>query len=310
MAKSNTPYKPYKETPMKKAHCFPLSRFLLWVMIAAFANPTLLWADESVEIKFGITPWKTSDELYRMHKPLMNYLEKELKTKVSFNVTKDYSDLLEQIKLKRIDIGSFSPNAYVEAKSALPGLKYIVTPQEKDANGKLQPYYQGVIIVLKSSSIHSLNDLKGKTFGFTDTQSTSGYIFPRNLMQKEGINPDTDFSEIFMLKKHNKVTAAVVNHSVDGGATAKAHFQEAVKEYGDIFRVIAETPPIPYDAYAAGPHVSSDMCEALKKALLALTPESPVIQEMKKNAFEKDAFIALDDHLYDVIREVNKQIKK
>jgi len=58
-----------------------------------------------------------------------------------------------------------------------------------------------VIISLKTASIHSLKDLNGKRFAFVDYQSASGYLYPMALLEKNGLNPEKNFSRIFMLKK-------------------------------------------------------------------------------------------------------------
>ena len=48
-----------------------------------------------------------------------------------------------------------------------------------------------VIIVPKDSDIDSLDDLKGKTFGFVDPVSTTGHLLPKATFVKElGVTPE------------------------------------------------------------------------------------------------------------------------
>lgn len=256
-------------------------------------------------IVFGVTPWIDAKKLRKMFSPLMSYLSQTLGRKFVFRVANTYDDLGKRIKNKAVDVGLFPPRAYVYAKSLIPQLKYLVTYQRIDSRGELRDYYKGVIITLKSSSFKSLDSLKGTRFAFTDYHSASGYLYPSALLKKKGIIPDTYFSQVFMLKKHDKVTAALVHHSIDAGATWDQNLKNAIKKYGKVFRTIAETEPIPLDAYAAGPHVSDQDCEIIKTALLQLKSDSIYFQKMKQLGFPFDGYTIRSDEFYNVVREMS-----
>ena len=130
------------------------------------------------------------------------------------------------------------------------------------------------------------------------------------MLKKQGIEPDTYFADVFMLKKHDKVIAAIVQGTVAGGATASSSLALAIQQYGDIFRILMETPPIPLDAYAAGPHVTDEDCKAIQSAFLQLKADSPVLQQMEKEGLPPRAgFTVRDDAFYDVVRELSRNTK-
>jgi len=149
----------------------------------------------------------------------------------------------------------------------------------------------------------TLGDLKGKKFGFTDYQSASGYVYPRSFLLSEGIVPENYFSQIFMLKKHSKILAALVNRSIDAGATYDVNYTTGTEEYGDVFHVVAETLPIPFDAFAAGPHVPDEVIRSLRSALLKLSKDSPAFSRMNELGTTYRGFTVRDDDFYDVVRE-------
>ncbi|GIW22853.1 MAG: hypothetical protein KatS3mg068_1860 [Candidatus Sericytochromatia bacterium] len=80
-------------------------------------------------------------------------------------------------------------------------------------------FIMGAIIVRKDSNINTLKDLKGKRFAFGDPISTSSHIFPKMLLIKNGINPDTDFVNVLFAGTHDSVVLSVYNKKVDAGAT-------------------------------------------------------------------------------------------
>jgi len=260
------------------------------------------------KINFGITPWEKPDTLKKMHAPLMKYLNQELGKKTVFRVTMNYQELGEKIQNQSIDVGFFSPKAYVDAKDKIPGLRYLLTFQQKDQTSQIRDHYKGVIITLKSSPFYSIQDLKGKRFAFTDYQSASGYLYPKALLRKRGINPKTYFAKVFMLKRHPKVTESIVRGVIDGGATWDANLIVSVQKYGDVFRVIAETELIPLDNIAVGPHVSYKDSKAIKKAFLKLDADSPIIKKMQSQGYPFCGVTVRNDAFYNVVREIGERI--
>lgn len=121
--------------------------------------------------------------------------------------------------MRKADIGFFSPFAYVKAKTAIPELQYLVSSYARDRSGRLKDSYRGVIITKKTYPFKSLEELSGRRFAFTDYTSTSGYLFPLHLLKSRGIDPNRFFSKVFMLKKHDRITAALAENLIEAGAT-------------------------------------------------------------------------------------------
>jgi phosphonate transport system substrate-binding protein len=70
-------------------------------------------------------------------------------------------------------------------------------------------------IALRDSDINSLADLEGKTWGYGDTASTSGYLVPNTILNKLGITP----GERVETGGHPQTVNAVYNGEVDFGTT-------------------------------------------------------------------------------------------
>lgn len=262
------------------------------------------WGAERERLVFGCTPWKEPQVLREVHKPLLDYLSRVLGVELVFHVAADYAELGERLEARTIDAGMFSPNAYVQAKKRYPGLQYLASIQKLNVLGQVQDHYRGYIVVLASSSLFRLEDLRGKRFAFTDMQSTSGYLYPRLLLQRHGLDPDSMFSRTFMLKKHDKVLMAVLKGSVDAGACFDDAFREMNEKHPGTFRVLAQTPDIPFDAYAAGSHVSAELVQKLRAALVDFVNAPERRPEMLGSPH---SFVVRSDAFYDVVREANRE---
>lgn len=237
----------------------------LLVLILMMGSLGRVSAEE--RLVFGVTPWMNASELFEMHAPLMQYLEDELGVNVVLVISDNYQDLQTKLVNRQVDVGMFSSGAYVKAVKDLPALNYLASVKKDNVHGQAKSYYRGVILTLKQSQKHTLDDLQGLRFGFTDKSSSSGYIFPAKLLMMNQIVPEQFFSKVFYLGKHENIIKALVAGSIDAGATYEDMIDEAINDFGDIFEPIAYTPEIPFDAYAAGPHIKIDVIKALQAAL-------------------------------------------
>jgi phosphonate transport system substrate-binding protein len=75
--------------------------------------------------------------------------------------------------------------------------------------------YWAQYIVRRDSDIYVLGDLEGKTWGYGDPGSTSGYVVPAVEMMAKGITPGDEVQT----GGHNQTVLAVYNGEVDFGTT-------------------------------------------------------------------------------------------
>lgn len=270
-------------------------KHILSLMIAV----SFLCAESRV---LGVNPWLDPERLHKMYEPIVRHLSKETGEEFELLVSKDYKDLIALIKQGVVDIASISPNLYVEAKKQIPGLHYVATMSSENAKGETVCGYKGVIITLKDSNIKTLKDLKGKTFGFTDIESTSGYLVPMLVLEEAGVSKE-DFKKYYMLKKHDRVVEAVVNRSIDAGATYDEVLIEGVEKYGELFEILKESDEIPYDAIVISPNKEESFKNSVKKAILNY-------KSHPSTTGEPTGFKDLGDSAYDVIRKLNKRLYK
>src|SRR6266852_8827658 len=211
------------------------------------------------ELKFGFTPVLSEREMRNEFEPLMTYLSDALGQKVVLYVAKDYGDLRTQMEAGSVDIGSFSPFAYVDA--ARDGRIRIIAQSILEGSAT----YRGIIVVRKDSGLRSVADLKGKRFAFVDPKSASGYVYPRAMLIEKGVNPERYFKETIFAGSHDNVIAALLDGRVDAGAIYDGALGVA-KAKGiatTALVTLSTTDPIPHDAIA----VRVGVDEALAKKI-------------------------------------------
>lgn len=161
-------------------------------------------------------------------------------------VPASYVSVVEAFGTKKADFAAFTTFAYVLAKD-IKG--YDVEPLftiTRGAEGE-EHTYKSQIITRADSGIEKLEDLSGKKFAFTDPASTSGYILPSQLFEREGIK----LGETVFASKHDNVVTMVYQGQVDAGATYYSPPEKIEKDGKQIeeirdarYRVMTQFPDV------------------------------------------------------------------
>lgn len=246
------------------------------------------------EIIIGINPFTSPERIKNMYYPILDRVCSQIGYKARIIIVKNYDALSKWMKEDKLDIGWFSPFAYVQARHE-SGVIPLVTPI---VNG--DTFYRGYIITRKDKGVSNIKDLKGMKVGYVDQKSASGYLFARHLLKTNNFNPDTFFEKTYFLGGHDKVIKSVLAGEVDCGATYNEAYEHARGNiFSDELHIVATTDPIPKDVIGARKNMSKEVQDLLKNSLIAF---------VKNHNFQSpvDGFAPSDDRSYDVIREITK----
>jgi phosphonate transport system substrate-binding protein len=249
----------------------------------------------------GFTPSAETEKIATTVKPLENILSKKLGVKVKSYLATDYTALIEALGSNKVDIAFLPPFGYVLANEKYKSeiiLKAI-------RNG--HAFYRSQFVVRKGTA-KTLNDLKGKIWAYPDAASTSGYIFPKAYMIKNGINPDKFFKDRIQTGSHDNAILAVYNKEADLATTFEGAENRLIKEYKDIkdkLEVIAYTDSIPNDGIVIRANLDNQLKEKIKKVFLELNNDEEALKVLKE-VYSWDGLVVANDKDYDVVREVMK----
>ncbi len=275
---------------------------VVWLVLCVVAAGLAGHPAAAKELKFGFTPVLGQEAERAEFEPLTSYLTDAIGQKVVLYVAKSYGDLRTQMEDDDVDIGSFSPFAYVDA--ARGGKIRIIAQSVIDGSAT----YRGIIVVRKDGGLTSIADLRGKRFAFVDPKSASGYVYPRAMLVEKGINPDNFFKETIFAGDHNKVIAAVLDGRVDGGATYDnaLGIAKAAGVPSDNLRVIASTDPIPHDAIAVRIGLDEALAKQIRTALVNMDRTEAGRRVIANSKKKLSGHVIAEDSTFDVVRRTAK----
>ncbi len=272
--------------------------------IALGLASTSLFAQEKwpEKITFGVIPVAGSTLMKEIFGPLTDYLNKTLGIKVEMKLAGDYTGIITGMEHKHIDVAYFGPKSYVEAAKRANAEVSVV---EVDAESGLPGYY-GTIITKKGSGLKTLEDLKGKTWAFTSSQSTSGTLVPTVMFSKKGIDPKNYFSKVVYSGGHEASILTVKAGRIDAASTNNLDFNRGLGKHWerDQFNVIWTSKLIPGNPVAARADLPTSLKMAIKGAFLSYN-DPKGLERLKIKGFVKG-----DDSVYDSVRELIKLKKE
>lgn len=151
-------------------------------------------------------------EGYQHYKDLLDYVSSELGRPVRIVDRESYAEINALLENGELDAAFVCSGPYVDGHEEF-GLELLVVPVAFGA-----PVYYSYIIVPKESPVSSVEELRGKSFAFTDPQSNTGRLVPSYLLASMGEDVDRFFAKTTYTYAHDKSIMAVAEELVDGAA--------------------------------------------------------------------------------------------
>lgn len=256
------------------------AKFYVPLLLAALVWLTVrpLFEDRSLgskhrPIQFLLTPSVDAQKVSTNGDALMQYLHERTGLYFRSSVPSNFIAVVEAFGSGQADLAIMNTFSYLLANS-----KYNAHAMMKVVrrNGELS--YRGQIIAHVQSGIASLQDLRGRRMAFVDPSSTSGYIYPKALLSKSGIQTG---EEVFA-NKHDNVVTMIYQRQVDAGATyysppdtktgeildARARVKQQFPDVFSKIKIIQLTDEIPNDPVVVRDGFPVVLRDKILKALL------------------------------------------
>ncbi len=294
-----------------------MKKAILLLIIAMV--PALLMAGGKSEdvvkpevLEVQLIPSRDATYLDAQRLPLQKLLEAQIGMPVNVTVATDYNALIEAMASEQVQVGLLATTAYVlaadegAAEAILKSLRYDV--DDKGALMKDKPLvsgYKSQLIAAADSGIKSVKDLKGKKVAISSFTSTSGFVWPANLLADNGLDPEKDI-EWINAGGHDNAVLAVYNGEADAAFTFKDARNLFSKEsyFDDIMKkvvLITNTSLIPNDTISVIPRLDPALKEKVKNAFIAIS-ETPEGHEIVYNIYNHEGYAPAVDSDYDEVR--------
>ena len=242
------------------------------------------WKAKYPELVMAVVPAENASGVTERYTPFINYLSKELGTKVTLRIANDYAAVIEGQKAGNVQIAYYGPASY--SRAIIVGAK--IEPFAIDVNSDGSKGYYSVFYVKASSPYQKIEDLKGKNLGLVDPNSTSGNNMPRFALKQTGIDVDSYFAHVVYTGSHENALTALQQGTVDVAANwwnadDDSNLTRMVNKgmlKKEDFRIIFKSPLIINSPYAYLSDLPADLKAAIRQAFF----DAP---RKDKAAFEK-----------------------
>ena len=190
---------------------------LLALLAATTALAGAAQAQEITEFNIGLLGGENAQDRLTSNECLRAYAEETIGVPVKLFAPADYDGVIQGLLGGTIDMAWLGASSYAKV--------YLTDPEAVDValvktnlDGSFT--YHSIGFARKDAGIASLADAKGKTFGFGDPNSTSGYLVPLVEIPKEiGMKMEEYFAEVKFTGGHEQTIVAVNNGDVQAGVS-------------------------------------------------------------------------------------------
>ncbi len=269
-------------------------------------------------IQIGVLRYITKNTISEKYAPLIQYLSPLFKQRfdssIELTLFENIRHLKHALAINKIEFAILAPYAYVNIKDKLESLQIIANIE---TNFGLS--YSGDIVSLTNAqnnkpNIIQLDQLKGRSFCYTNKSSASGYLYPRALiLERMKIHPDMFFGNIIFAGSHDEA----LDHLKQGDCDAAAIYSGAVDNvrfWGDksmkpeMFRIIAKTNRIPPDVFCANTKTDKTIVNFMTQSLFKIKSNTELAQQTFKDSTEMIGFTEARDSDYDSVRAIKQYL--
>ncbi len=254
---------------------------------AALAND---WRSEFANITFGIASGENQQAGNLRWAPMGPYLADCMGIQsVTMRVANDYSAIIEGMAQGDIHIAWYGPAQYAIIYDLTDG---DVEPVVVDISLDGDMGYRWVIAVKSDSPYQTIEDLSGRTLGWSTPTSTSGYVLPMQYFREMGyVNESNEpvlFGNMVQTGSHDNGLVSVVQgnidattnwyYSINAGAHVRAAGAGTIK-LEDI-RFIFESDLIPNAPFTTRASYPAEMRAKMRECMINMQWADPTAWEV------------------------------
>lgn len=195
-----------------------MNKFVASALVTtALTAPAL--SQEITAFNIGLLGGENAQDRLASNECLREYTEEALGVPTKLFAPADYNGVIQGLLGGTIDMAWLGASAYAGTYLADPEA---VEPVLVKTNLDGSYAYHSIGFARVDANVTSLEDMKGKVFGFGDPNSTSGFLIPSvEIPQATGATMESGdyFGEVKFTGGHEQTIVAVNNGDIDAGVT-------------------------------------------------------------------------------------------
>ena len=252
---------------------------------------------EQQPLRVAVAAMVSPRETFVYYREILDYIGTGLRKDVQLIQRKTYAEINELLGLGEIDLAFLCSGPYALEKDKY-GFDLLATPEVNGSH-----FYQAYLIVNETSPFSALEDLKGKTFAFTDPYSNTGKLVPCHWLATIQERPESFFSKTIYTYSHDNSIMAVAKGMVDGASVdglVWEYYHQRKPAITSRTRIIKKSEEYGIPPLVASRTLSSDMKKAISRLLFSMhqDPQGRKILDQ----LMIDRFVEPQESWYDSIR--------
>jgi len=256
-------------------------------------------------IRFAVGAMLIPEAGNALYRALLEEVEARLGRPIKLVDRESYAAINRSLKEGEIDAAFVCSGPYVDGKRDF-GLQLIAVPV---AYGRTT--YNAYVIVREDSPARRFEDLRGKSFAFTDPDSNTGHLVPTHLLAMMGQTPERYFSRVVFSGSHDASIAAVATRLVDAAAVDSLIWEYARRikpEHAAKTRIVWTSPAYGIPPIVVRPGLDPDLVKRLAAIFLAFDADEKGRSILGRMLLER--FVEARDADYDSIRSMQATLAK
>jgi phosphonate transport system substrate-binding protein len=260
---------------------------------------------EGPKLRVAIAAMISPKETFVSYKDLMNWIAARSGMEVEFVQRKKYEEINALLKADQLEMAFVCTGAYVEGHDDF-GMEMLVVPVTQGRS-----VYYSYTIVPVDSPAKSFEDLKGKTFAFTDPMSNTGKLAPAYRLARMKTTPGEFFKSTTYTYSHDKSIESVARNLVDGAAVDSLvwdYMNRKNPEFTSRTRILSKSDPYGIPPVVVSRATSPELKRKLRDLFLHAHEDKEGREILSKIMIEK--FVVADDRIYDSVRAMKKWVDR
>jgi phosphonate transport system substrate-binding protein len=242
----------------------------------------------------GLAPQQDPSKVYQMMQPFLQYMEREVKYKFTFETAPTIPEFQKRVLEGRYDLWWGNPLTYVQANKTI-GYVAIARDTTRIA---------GLLITRKDNGITAAKDLVGKKVAFSAPDAIGGTLLVRDYLVRGGV--PSDMIHIVYTGTHDSAYRAVLDGHAEAAGGVPRSWNALDPADRERLAVLAKTAEVAPQPFAVHPRVYRSWVTMIQRALVRLNwvPEGREI--LKSMQFAE--IVVSNDIDYDMHRELASRL--
>jgi phosphonate transport system substrate-binding protein len=258
-------------------------------------------ATGSHALRMAVASMISPRETFFSYQQVLHYIGNRLGKNIQLIQRKTYGEINELLGKGEIDLAFICSGPYALGKEQYD-LRLLAAPEVHGSH-----FYFSYLIVNAHSPFHSIEDLRGRVFAFTDPESNTGKLVPTYWLMQMGEKPEVFFSETIYTYSHDNSILAVSRGLVDGAAVHGLiweYYQHKKPSLTSKTRVIRKSEPYGIPPLVISPFLSPELKEKIGELLFSMhrDPEGKKVLE----GLMIDRFVPAKEEWYESILKMKQ----